>query len=76
MSSVKKYIHVNQHNIRHNRNSDEKKPVITCKTYKDNRYGNEIEVSGPCKIVYRPDRPLSCGATVWIETNSEVRVIK
>lgn len=24
------------------------------------------------KIIYSPDKPLSCGATVWIETNLEV----
>ena len=26
------------------------------------------QIHGPCKIVYRPDQPHSCGATVWIET--------
>ena len=25
-------------------------------------------------IVYRPDKPLSCGAHVWIETQAEVKV--
>ena len=30
--------------------------------------GHEIEIHGPCKIVYRPNKPHSCGATVWIET--------
>ncbi|MCL2938211.1 MAG: helix-turn-helix domain-containing protein, partial [Trichodesmium sp. MAG_R02] len=29
--------------------------------------GHEIEIHGPCRIVYRPDLPHSCGATVWIE---------
>lgn len=30
--------------------------------------GHEIEINGPCRIVYRPEKPHSCGATVWIET--------
>jgi len=25
-------------------------------------------------VVYSPDRPLSCGAKVWIETDAEVRL--
>ncbi|MDJ0511659.1 MAG: hypothetical protein QNJ64_20770 [Crocosphaera sp.] len=30
--------------------------------------GHEIEIHGPCRIVYRPEKPHTCGATVWIET--------
>lgn len=65
-------IHVNQHNIKFNRKNDNKKPVLTCKTYKDNVRCNEVIINGPCKIVYSPDKPLSCGATVYIVTESEV----
>ena len=50
----------------------ERKPVISCKTYKENIYSNSVEILGPSKIVYSPDKPLSCGARVWIETTSEV----
>jgi hypothetical protein len=46
----------------------EREPVITVKTYKSNNYGHEVIVDGPCKIIYSPDKPLSCGAKVWIET--------
>ena len=70
----KKYIHVNQHVIKKNRKSPEQAPVLTVKTYKTNDYGHEVEVDGPCKIIYRPEKPLSCGATVWIETSSPVSV--
>jgi hypothetical protein len=24
--------------------------------------------------VYRPDKPLSCGARVWIETDAEIKI--
>jgi hypothetical protein len=71
---MKKYIHVNQHNIKHNSKHGENKPVITVKTYKSNDYGHEVYVDGPCKIIYRPNKPLSCGAKVWIETESHVYV--
>ena len=70
---VKKKIHVNQHNIRSNLKRDEDKPVITVKTYNQNVYGHEVEIEGPCKVMY-PDKPLSCGARVWIETKNKVKV--
>ena len=71
---MKKYIHVNQHVIKKNRKESERKPVLTVKTYKSNDYGHEVEISGPCRVVYRPGKPLSCGAQVWIETESSVSV--
>ncbi len=36
--------------------------------------GHEMEINGPCRIVYRPEKPHSCGATVWIETLATVTV--
>jgi len=73
---MKKIIHVNQHVIKSNRKHGEDKPVLTCKTYKDNIYAHEVYVEGPCRIVYRPDKPLSCGAHVWIETEATITVEK
>ena len=69
---MKTIIHINQHVIRSNSKTGEREPVITVKTYKDNNYASEVKVDGPCKIVYSPDKPLSCGAKVWIETQAEV----
>lgn len=78
---MKTIIHVNQHKIKANRkNPDNIVPVLTCKTYKDNRYGMEaiirdkdgIEIG---RFIYRPHKPLSCGAHVWFETKYEVEVI-
>ena len=51
-----------------------KEPVITVKTSKTNTYGHEVEILGESKVVYSPDKPLSCGARVWIETNAEVKI--
>jgi len=69
---MKKKIHVNQHKIRKNNKTGERVPVLTVKTYKDNTYCHEAHIDGPCRVVYSPDKPLSCGARVWIETDSEV----
>lgn len=72
---MKTVIHVNQHKIRSNRKTGKLEPVLTVKTYKSNDYAHEVSIDGPCKIIYRPNDPLSCGARVWIETESEVTLI-
>ena len=72
---MKTRIHVNQHKIKSNLKTGERDPVITVKTYKSNDYGSEVSIEGPCKVVYSPDKPLSCGARVWIETESEVVIL-
>jgi hypothetical protein len=69
---MKTIVHVNQHVIKSNLKSGEVDPVLTVKTYKTNTYAHEVEITGPCKVIYSPDKPLSCGARVWIETQSEV----
>jgi hypothetical protein len=71
---MKKRIHVNQHNIRRNKKHGTDDPVITVKTYKSNTYGHSVEILGESRVIYSPDKPLSCGARVWIETDAEVLV--
>lgn len=71
---MKTIIHVNQHIIKSNRKDGVQEPVLTVKTYKSNTYAQAVEILGPSKIVYSPDKPLSCGAHVWIETEAEVKV--
>ncbi len=71
---MKKRIHVNMHIIRKNNKTGERNPVLTVKTSKSNQYAHEVEIDGPSKVIYSPDKPLSCGARVWIETNSEVKL--
>ena len=67
-----KRIHVNMHIIRRNHKTGEREPVLTVKTSKSNDYAHEVIIDGPSKVVYSPDKPLSCGAKVWIETKSDV----
>jgi hypothetical protein len=71
---MKHIIHVNQHVIRKNQKTGERNPALTVKTYKDNQYGHSVRINGPCILRYEPDHPLSCGARVWIETESPVEV--
>lgn len=73
---MKTRIHVNQHNIKHNaKNPDDKLPVLTVKTYKENRKCNRVKIKGDSEVVYSPDKPLSCGARVWVECDCEVEIL-
>jgi hypothetical protein len=71
---MKTIIHVNQHVIKKNRKEKKEDPVLTVKTYKSNTYANEVVIKGESKVVYSPNKPLSCGAHVWIETESQVEI--
>jgi len=73
---MKTRIHVNQHNIKSNTKSGNL-PVLTVKDYKQNRKCNVaklIDASGfvIATLIYSPDKPLSCGAKVWLETELNV----
>jgi hypothetical protein len=77
---VKTIVHVNQHIIKKNAKEGSKEPVLTCKTYKSNNYGSTVIIKDDegkevGRFIYRPDKPLSCGAKVWFETNNEVEVL-
>ncbi len=79
---MKTIIHINQHNIKHNRKPEntDKKAVITVKTYKTTTYANFVSIVDEdgkeiAKVVYSPDKPLSCGAHVWIEADASNVVV-
>ena len=69
---MKKRIHINQHRIRANKKHNTNEPVITVKTYKSNEYGHDVQILGKSRVVYSPNKPLPCGAKVWIETEAPV----
>ena len=74
---MKKIIHVNQHKIKSNTKNKTDEPVLTVKTYKDNTYAHEAilktkDGSVIGRVIYSPHKPLSCGARVWIEVDTEV----
>ena len=70
---MKTRIHVNQHKIKSNAKHDKNEPVLSVKTYRSNDYAHQVSINGPSKVIYRPNKPLPCGARVWIETQAEVK---
>ena len=72
---MKKIIHVNQIKIRQNTKNKTDNPVLTVKTYKENNYAHEAIIRAKdgteiARVIYRPHKPLSCGARVWIEVDT------
>ena len=69
-------IHVNQHVIKANAKYGENNPVFTIKQGGKNTYAFNVKVKGEMELVYSPDKPLSCGAKVWIETRGDIELDK
>lgn len=77
---MKTIIHVNQHVIKANQKHGKTDPPLTVKDYKRNRKAREVVICFPwqgrmvevARVIYRPEKPLSCGAHVWIETDCKV----
>jgi len=69
-------VHVNQHNIKYNiKNEGNEKDVFTVKFKGKTYYGMRVYFEGFTKSVYRPHKPLSCGARLWMETQEPVTVM-
>ena len=64
---TKTIVHVNQHIIKANKKNGTDDPPLTIRRGKLKFNVSECTLRGPVVVVYRPDKPLSCGARVWIE---------
>jgi hypothetical protein len=51
-----------------------RKGTTNKKTHKANTYAHRVEIEGPSSVIYSPDKPLSCGARVWVETDNTVMI--
>ena len=71
------FVHVNMHIIRANANgvNAQNEPPITIRRGKSGtavHRCHEVSLSGPSKVVYKPNDPLGCGARLWIETDGSL----
>ena len=64
----KSIVHINSNVIKQNikKSPENRKPPIAIKGAQLG-YVHHLEIPAPCRIVYSPDKPLPCGARVWIE---------
>lgn len=74
---MKSIIHVNQAHIKFNAKEENciKKPVFTIKQAGKTKYAREVIINGPSKIVYTPEKPLSCGAKAYIITEADLILV-
>jgi hypothetical protein len=67
-----KRIHVDQHIIKRNRKENRNDPPLTIQTSKGPIKAHEVCVEGPSVLRHTPNKPLSCGAVIYIETKAVV----
>ena len=72
--TVKTIVHVNQHMLKYNQKHGTDFPVLTVKHRGKTYYGHEVNYHGPSTTRYQPQKPLSCGAVCWVETEGNVTV--
>jgi hypothetical protein len=62
-------VYVNRHIVAANHKSGARNPPITILCKGKRTHGTTVELIGQSRVVYSPDKPLSCGARVWIEAD-------
>ena len=76
-SSNLKRIHINRHTMTRNWKEDTFKEAIGVEYYeagkKKKAYAHDVRITGPPRII-QSQKPLSCGAKCWIETNADVEL--
>jgi hypothetical protein len=71
-------IHINKHKLDQNRKHKKIDPIIAVRRGSAKpEYCHTVEIKGPSKLVYRPEKPLSLckSAVLWIEVEPTVEVI-
>lgn len=72
---VRSRIHIRRDLIARDTKTGSTSPVIGVETSgMRKRYGTRVTIQGPSTVVYRPTRPLACGARAWMETEAPVIV--
>jgi len=69
-----KRLHVDKRVITRNRTHGTQDPPITVQTSAGSLKAFEASWDGPSKMMYSPDKPLGCGARLWIETRAKVTI--
>ena len=71
-TKAKTLVHVNQHMIKYNQKHGTEFPVLTVKHRGKTYYAHQVTFHEGSETIYRPQKPLSCGAVCWVETEGDV----
>ena len=66
-----KRIHVNRHILASNKKTGAREAPLTIQTSSGPIRANRVRIVGVSEMVYG-EKPLACGARVWLETKSTV----
>ena len=66
-----KRIHVDRRVIAQNLKRGENSPPVKVQTSKGSIACYGVTIFGGSRVIYSPEKPLSCGARLWIETRAE-----
>lgn len=69
------HIYLNEEVLQKNQQNHTTDPVITVKRGNRDINCHYVEISGPSRLVYRPESPKNGGATLWIEVEPNVEVV-
>lgn len=67
-----KRIHINGALLREAKRGRKAVKPISIQTSKGVKIASECAIRGPSTLIFRPNRRLSSGAVLWIETKAEV----
>jgi hypothetical protein len=65
-------VHINRDVIAANHKTGERTPPITVIRGSVCEYGSSVDLIGAARIISSPDKPLSCGARLWIEADNAI----
>lgn len=65
-------VHINRHIIAANHKHGQNRPPITIVRRGKTHHAREVALVGEARVVYRPEKPLKCGARLWIECDDAV----
>lgn len=73
--NITKIIHINRQVIQHNAKYNKQLPVCRIQIGSVIKYSMGVNIQGPSRMIYSPNKPQPCGAKVWIETESKLELI-
>lgn len=70
---VKTIVVINRHVIAANKKNGTNDDPISVRRGRSGKptYHHDYEIPGHARLVYNPEKPLKCGATVWLEIDNE-----
>ena len=67
-------IHINKNLKQSDDKHGKTSPVCRVEVEGQTWYGSQVDILGPSSMIYSPDKPRTCIAKLWIETNADVRI--